>query len=414
MFQKIIIVLAAVMTYSVCQAQDVIVKKDGNTIVSKVIEVNKTDIRYKKFSNPNGPTYTIDIAEVLSVNYENGEKDTFSSPSSLASGQSETQSSRVVESIPAAGNGALIESYNSKEIKWIPNDKDKKGRYLYCQLKVTPNSVLEDENIKITMETGQVFGKDKELVFRPMQANYKEQTQVLYHYNPCISFSVSNKTNKTIYIDLGNTFIVRGGEAQPFFTPSATTTAQSTSSGVGVNLGAVAGAMGVGGAVGQLANGVSVSGGSSSGTATVEFSQRIISVPAMSTKTLSPTYFFTANSGFRFITFSNYPYAQIPKMSILNIKAGDVIHWNEDDSPMKFSFRLAYAFDEGFSTTYNTALNLYTSEVWGIARNANYSGWTVRYYEGLDKPLHFGIYNPMETVNAFDINTLNYERHVKK
>ena len=38
-------------------AQDVIVKKDGSTILSKVLEVSSTDIKYKKFSNPDGPTY---------------------------------------------------------------------------------------------------------------------------------------------------------------------------------------------------------------------------------------------------------------------------------------------------------------------------------------------------------------------
>lgn len=40
-------------------AQDVIVKKDGSTIITKVLEVNIADIKYKKFSNQNGPTYTI-------------------------------------------------------------------------------------------------------------------------------------------------------------------------------------------------------------------------------------------------------------------------------------------------------------------------------------------------------------------
>lgn len=32
-------------------AQDVIVKKDGTTILSKVVEINKNEIKYKKFSS---------------------------------------------------------------------------------------------------------------------------------------------------------------------------------------------------------------------------------------------------------------------------------------------------------------------------------------------------------------------------
>lgn len=58
-------------------AQDVIVKKDGSTILSKVVEVGSTEVKYKKFSNQNGPTYTITKAEIQAINYENGEKDTF-------------------------------------------------------------------------------------------------------------------------------------------------------------------------------------------------------------------------------------------------------------------------------------------------------------------------------------------------
>ena len=36
------------------KAQDVIVKKDGATILSKVIEVNETILKYKKFKNLQG------------------------------------------------------------------------------------------------------------------------------------------------------------------------------------------------------------------------------------------------------------------------------------------------------------------------------------------------------------------------
>lgn len=58
-------------------AQDVIVKKDGSTIVSKVIEITSTEVKYKKFSNLNGPTYTIAKNELQAINYENGENETF-------------------------------------------------------------------------------------------------------------------------------------------------------------------------------------------------------------------------------------------------------------------------------------------------------------------------------------------------
>lgn len=58
-------------------AQDIIVQNNGNTILSKVVEIGATEVKYKKFSNLNGPTYTIAKAEILVINYENGEKESF-------------------------------------------------------------------------------------------------------------------------------------------------------------------------------------------------------------------------------------------------------------------------------------------------------------------------------------------------
>jgi hypothetical protein len=54
-------------------AQDIIVKKDGSTITSKVEEINNTDIKYKKWNNLDGPLYSISRSEVVVINYQNGE-----------------------------------------------------------------------------------------------------------------------------------------------------------------------------------------------------------------------------------------------------------------------------------------------------------------------------------------------------
>ena len=75
--KRVLLFLMLFSTTSVF-AQDVIVKKDGSTILSKVIEIGTTEIKYKKNSNLNGPTYSINIADVQAVNYENGEKENFS------------------------------------------------------------------------------------------------------------------------------------------------------------------------------------------------------------------------------------------------------------------------------------------------------------------------------------------------
>lgn len=58
-------------------AQDIIVLKDGDLKQVKVIEVGENDVKYKKWENIDGPTYTISISNILSINYQNGAKDSF-------------------------------------------------------------------------------------------------------------------------------------------------------------------------------------------------------------------------------------------------------------------------------------------------------------------------------------------------
>ncbi len=54
-------------------AQDIIVTKDKERIQAKILEVSKDEIKYKKFTYQDGPIFAIDIDEVVTVAYENGE-----------------------------------------------------------------------------------------------------------------------------------------------------------------------------------------------------------------------------------------------------------------------------------------------------------------------------------------------------
>jgi len=58
-------------------SQDIITKKTGEDIISKVNEITQTEIKYKKFDNLDGPTYSVLKSEVLMIRYQNGTKDIF-------------------------------------------------------------------------------------------------------------------------------------------------------------------------------------------------------------------------------------------------------------------------------------------------------------------------------------------------
>lgn len=58
-------------------AQDIITTKDGSDIQARILEVTNSEIKYKRFSNLEGPTFTINKSDILIIRYENGENEVF-------------------------------------------------------------------------------------------------------------------------------------------------------------------------------------------------------------------------------------------------------------------------------------------------------------------------------------------------
>ena len=74
------IITLLILLASLCiqaSAQDIITLRNGNEITAQVLEVNINDVRYKKFSNLEGPTYTEAKRNIQMIEYANGEKDVF-------------------------------------------------------------------------------------------------------------------------------------------------------------------------------------------------------------------------------------------------------------------------------------------------------------------------------------------------
>jgi hypothetical protein len=78
-FTATLLLAAALST----RAQDIITTKNGEDIQAKVLEVAPDVVKYKKFSNPDGPTFSLYKSEILMVRYENGDKDIFNETSPL-------------------------------------------------------------------------------------------------------------------------------------------------------------------------------------------------------------------------------------------------------------------------------------------------------------------------------------------
>lgn len=63
-------------------AQDMIIKRNGDEIKSQVEEISDKEIKYKKFDNLEGPSYSISKSEVFIIKYSNGTKEVISNNTS--------------------------------------------------------------------------------------------------------------------------------------------------------------------------------------------------------------------------------------------------------------------------------------------------------------------------------------------
>ncbi len=117
--KKIIILLFIFSSALTVSAQDVIVKKDGSTVLSKVIEIGTTEVKYKKWNNQNGPNYTILKSDIQAINYENGEKETFGNEVATQPEQfnSNEFTSQIAEGV-AANNRLQKEKLLSSAKNW--------------------------------------------------------------------------------------------------------------------------------------------------------------------------------------------------------------------------------------------------------------------------------------------------------
>ena len=74
--KKIFLLMLFLCSMSVW-AQDVIVKKDGSTVVCRIVEVTKTEVIYKKWSDQQGSNYIVNQKDLTAIHHENGTKTTF-------------------------------------------------------------------------------------------------------------------------------------------------------------------------------------------------------------------------------------------------------------------------------------------------------------------------------------------------
>ncbi|GHT10263.1 hypothetical protein FACS189415_8000 [Bacteroidia bacterium] len=123
-------------TVSVINAQDIITQKNGDEIKAKVLEVGANDVKYKKFGNESGPTYTLSKSEIFMIKYENGEKDMFEKTAATPATTSATTSAAnstansSVRTISPSQNSNGNQNQNQNTLPKVAQERDSRKGYI--------------------------------------------------------------------------------------------------------------------------------------------------------------------------------------------------------------------------------------------------------------------------------------------
>ncbi len=297
------IICALIISIGYARAQDIIICRNGDEIESKILKISKTEIKYKKWSNQDGPTYTLEKSEVFMIKYPNGDKDLFKeTPAKQDDANKETTAegneeeteeySQPIVATAAADNAELIAQYNTDISEYLDNyykEKKPSKYYRFGKLNITPSSILSTDDIEIVLTSivtyNNYFGESIGSV-----VNYNPDR---YSYDRLkYAIIIKNKTSRIIYIDKAACFgSSSNGKTKVYFDPTeyTVTSGGGSSTGASVNLGSVADALGVGGVVGTLAGGITVGGNKGKATAmtTTQRDNRILTIPPQGSVVLS-------------------------------------------------------------------------------------------------------------------------------
>lgn len=97
-------------------SQDYIIKKDGVKIEVKVKEVSSSLIKYRNFSQPEGPDRVIEISKVKEIIYEDGQFEKFDTPKPAETVQSQTPKPVIKETPPPTPEEDLRSSLRDDQL----------------------------------------------------------------------------------------------------------------------------------------------------------------------------------------------------------------------------------------------------------------------------------------------------------
>lgn len=153
-FMKVLSGLLMMVFLGTLQAQDIIITKDAQKIEAKVLESSNSEIKYKKQSNLEGPTFVVSISELNSVIYANGEVQVFNSTTKEYKTNSLSDENQISEDCGLSKEenefiystkqfkGGELPKFTYKKVQ-LPNRSGKVYRYVGGNMMLTEKEFLK-------------------------------------------------------------------------------------------------------------------------------------------------------------------------------------------------------------------------------------------------------------------------------
>lgn len=355
----LILILFTVLSFNVL-AEDLIVLKSGEVIKSNVIEIGQSEIKYKKSSNPNGPTYSISKVDVLSITYENGESDKFVDNKSNID-----QSFNTQQSITDENNTELLKLYSANDYSFDKQIENKEAKAAVVFYRLGENSIISTSQIEVSFEPTILVSFKNEETRYPMMNIAKKRLGAGSGRDVELKVSIQNKTDQPLYLDLlqcsksGDI-----GETRVYYDGTQTIEGGSSTVGMGTSI-----------------LGIGIGAATTTSSNVVKESQRIMMIPPHGKVNL-PLYPVYENDNkkirYRYDSFSSI---DKPTISLSGLKSYEKKCFEEFDSPIKIRYMLSYSDTNDFSAPHVVNIVFYANQIIGIPKLS--MGVNGRYFDNL-------------------------------
>ena len=332
--KKLLLVLCTIAFGLNILADDIIALRNGDFINGKVIEVTSNQIKYKKATNLDGPIYTIETSDILSIKYTNGDVDKFESSSSKSNNN---QPQNAIANATIAEDNEAEKAQYSALPKLNLKKSNKKSKDFFPIMAFTDSSVISTNEVSIYINPEAV-------------EYYDEGWKVKIGY----TIMILNKTDAPIYIDRANCFRrYCDFDTKSYFDNKQTTVTHGNTSASGIGVG-----------IGPIDVGL---GGSSNSSHTESYGvERVLVIgPKSKANLVDYQYIRLSEKKAKFKTISDIEYWGFNMNGKSDINQGEVRTYTENDSPYSNRYYITYSTDQQFKQCYKFNFELYAKYIVG-------------------------------------------------